>query len=205
MELNITLKEQLTESEAALVYELAKALAEGDAFEEDEALALQLYAAAAKAGHVRSYGHIGEMLEDTDLKKAMLYYKKGASLGDVFSMVQLGCYYEEQGHAAEALLCYEMAAKEEEPEAMYRYGLLITDPDEKVNWLRKSANAGYFYAPRALGEVYEMKENANLALFWYRQGMEQGDHRLAEKIRMLELESEEEIDVVIEYDDEETM
>lgn len=205
MEFNLKLKENLSAEEAELIFELAQALEDGSCFSEDEESARKLYAASARAGHVKAYGRIGEMLEDEDPSKAILYYKKGASMGDAFSMVQLGCYFEDAGHAGDALVCYEKAAELGDAEGMYRYGRLISDAEEKVSWLRKAADAGYLYAPRALGEVYEMKENSNLALFWYRQGFELGDERLSEKIAFLERGSDEEIDVIIEYDDEETM
>lgn len=205
MELTLLLKDNLSAEEAKLAFSVAEALEDGNCFMEDRETALKLYAASARAGYSRGYGRIGEMLEDTDLSKAILYYKKGAGSGDIFSMVQLGCILEEQGKTGDAAYCYEMAAKAEDPEGMYRYGLLVTDGEEKISWLRKAADKGYVYAPRALGEVYEMKDNQNLALFWYRQGLELGDTEVSGRISVLEEKNEEEIDVVIEYDDEETM
>ena len=205
MEFKLELQDNISVEEAELIFKLAQALEDGSCFSEDEQSALKLYAACARAGYVKAYGKIGELLEDGNPSKAILYYKKGASMGDAYSMVQLGCWFEDNGNAGDALVCYQKAAEAGEIEGMYRYGRLTADGDEKLTWLRKAAAGGYMYAPRALGEMYEMKENENLALFWYRQGLELGDERLMERISILEMGSDEEIDVVIEYDDEETM
>ena len=98
-----------------------------------------------------------------DLDRALRYLTVASEHGDAISQFTLGfMYWSGRGtepNLDEALKWFLLAAKQDVPEAMYNVAkILLTkdfekNRDEAMEWLRRSANAGYDTAYDMLSDL----------------------------------------------------
>ena len=104
-----------------------------------------------------------------DLDRALRYLTVAAADGDAISQFTLGfMYWSGRGTEPDIDKAYELflkAAEQEIPEAMYNVAKILLaknfekNKDEAIEWLKRSANAGYDTAYDMLSDVIEEKEN----------------------------------------------
>ena len=103
------------------------------------------------------------------LDRAFRYLTVAAEDGDAISQFTLGfMYWSGRGTEPDIDKAYELflkAAEQEIPEAMYNVAkILLTknfekNKDEAIEWLKRSANAGYDTAYDMLSDVIKEKDN----------------------------------------------
>lgn len=215
MEITLNIKENIPADKASKLTELGRMVEAGVIAEQDYRTAVRLYTLAARAGEPEAFYHMGRAYMegigvDQDVSKAKIYFKQGAGCGNVASIVAIGRIYNEEGSMQQAMYCFKLAAEADDIEAITEYALMLEqtggDTEEIMNMHRKAAGLGNAAAAEALGRIYEDKTNPeysmDIALFWYRQAVSLGNTAAEADIKRLELATEKDIDIQIEYDDD---
>ena len=104
-----------------------------------------------------------------DLDRAFRYLTVAAEDGDAVSQFTLGfMYWSGRGTEPDIDKAYDLflkAAEQEVPEAMYNVAKILLakdfekNKDEAIEWLKRSANAGYDTAYDMLSDVIKEKDN----------------------------------------------
>ncbi len=107
------------------------------------------YRMAAENGDDRSYYWLGSIsYEEGDFKEAMEFFKKAARVGDLASMVRVGCLYRdgkgEEQNFAKAMEWFKRAADKGDADAMNNISMMYAigegvgkDPKMAEEWFRK--------------------------------------------------------------------
>ncbi|KAI9693371.1 MAG: hypothetical protein M1822_005367 [Bathelium mastoideum] len=172
--------------------------------------AFTLYQAAAKAGHAPSAYRTAVCCEmgpedgggtRKDPIKAVQWYKRGASLGDVPAMYKIGMVLlkgllGQQPNLGEALIWLKRAADradEDNPHALHELGLLyesqmpgqdkiIRDERYAFELFSRAAALRYKFSQFRLGQSYEYglltcPIDARQSIQWYTRAASQGEHQ----------------------------
>ena len=215
MELTLKINENVPAEQAARLTELGNMIEEGILMERDFQSAVKLYMLAAKAGEPEAFYHMGRVYMngtgvDRNIAKAKLYFKQGANCGNTDSIVAIGGIYKDEGSIEQAAYCFKLAAEADNLDGIMGYAGLLQetggDIEDIMKMYRKAAGLGNPDAAMALAGIYEDRSNPeysqDIALFWYRQAVSLGNQSAAAEAARLEKDTEKDIDVEIEYDDD---
>ncbi|KAF2083930.1 HCP-like protein [Saccharata proteae CBS 121410] len=174
--------------------------------------AFSLYQSAAKLGHSPSAYRTAVCCEmgaeegggtRRDPGKAVQWYKRAASLGDVAAMYKMGMILlkgllNQQKNMSEAITWLKRAADradEENPHALHELGLLyeakttnrdndkvVKDEQYALSLFMQAAKLGYKFSQFRLGEAYEYgllgcPVSARESIMWYTRAAAQGEHQ----------------------------
>lgn len=177
--------------------------------EMDTKEAFSLYQTAAKAGHPAAAYRTAVCCElgpeegggtQKDYQKAVQWYRRAASLGDVPAMYKLGIVLlrgllGHPKHAVDAVIWLRRAAEradEENPHAVHELALLHEKPDpatkiarneaQALELFHKSASLGYKYSQFRLGAAYEYgmlgaSIDPRTSIAWYSRAAVQQEHQ----------------------------
>lgn len=215
MEITLRINENISVERAAKLTELGNLIEEGILMEQDFQSAVKLYMLAAKAGEPEAFYHMGRVYMNgigvaQNTAKAKLYFKQGANSGNTDSIVAIGGIYKDEGSIEQALYCFKLAAEADNLDGIIGYAGLLEetggDIEELMQMYRKAAGLGSADAAEALGRIYEDKNSPeyspDIAIFWYRQAVSLGKQSAEAEAARLEKDTEKDIDVEIEYDDD---
>lgn len=189
-------------------YALANAFFEGEAFQKNDALALQLYERAAQLGHADATNNAADMYlngEGTDVQydKALMLFEQAAARGVAEAYFTLGMMYETALGVAydpdKALAYYEQAATLHDVEAIYYIGMVyyegrlnvsINETRAKAAFLEAAKyehidalfNCGYFFEYGIGGVVDHVQ-----ALYYYKRAAYLGDDEAAKRVLKYEV------------------
>ena len=215
MELTLKINENVPAEQAARLTELGNMIEEGIMMERDFQSAVKLYMLAAKAGEPEAFYHMGRVYMngtgvDRNIAKAKLYFKQGANCGNTDSIVAIGGIYKDEGSIEQAAYCFKLAAEADNLDGIMGYAGLLQetggDIEDIMKMYREAAGLGNPDAAMALAGIYEYRSNPeysqDIALFWYRQAVSLGNQSAEAEAARLEKDTEKDIDVEIEYDDD---
>ena len=146
-----------------------------------------------------------------DYKKAVIYFKKAADLGNAKGQKALGDMYQNgwkeklnyketpDWYRKAAISWYKKAAKQGDVDAqtilgsIYKRGWGVRQDFKKaINWYKKAAKAGHEFAQYNLGYLYQnglgVKQNFKQALKWYQKSMRQGNDFAQRAVREIKEE-----------------
>ena len=174
----------------------------------DSREAFTMYLAAAKSGHANAAYRTAVCCEigseqgggtRKDTVKAMQWYRRAATLGDVPAMYKLGVILlrgllGQSKNVDEALNWLKKAAEnatEENPHALHELAILYSDGGAKdgippndqyaLNLFKKAAELHYKYSQLKLGQCYEYGHfgcpiDARCSIAWYSRAAALGEH-----------------------------
>jgi TPR repeat protein len=177
--------------------------------EADNKEAFSLYQSAAKAGHASAAYRTAVCCElgseegggtRKDPLKAVQWYQRAATLGDVpamykMGMIQLKGLLGQQKNPKEALTWLKRAAERadaENPHALHEMGLLYESPNPPANVIRdeayalslfrQAADLGYQFSQFRLGCAFEygllsLPIDARQSIMWYSRAAVQEEHQ----------------------------
>ncbi len=148
--------------------------------------AYEYFLEAAKNNHPSSYWMLGNMIinniignsKDKDYKKAIEYFLKAKSLGNIAAINSLGiCYQKGLGvnkNTSKALELFREAASKNYVYALNNLGAYYEDKDKEkaYKYFLKSANLYESYACNKMGEYYRLEGNKKEALKYYEKALE---------------------------------
>lgn len=168
----------------------------------DHAKAYHLYVQASKQNHPAATYRTAVCNEvgagtKKNAQRAMLFYRKAASLGDTAGMYKLGMIllYEQLGqprNTREAIVWLRRAAgqaDEDNPHALHELALLHANPNATVvpydeasarELFLQAAQLGYTPSQYKLGEAYESGSlacpiDARCSIYWHSKAADKGD------------------------------
>ena len=111
-------------------------------------------------------------------------------LGDLYLIGELYTIAEKPNKNEKAKKWYKLSAELGNPIAQYQYSNICENSEERLKYLRKSAEQGYIFSQKKLTKIYlqgkEAEKNIYEALKWY---------------EMLNINIENGIDYILEIDD----
>jgi len=111
---------------------------------------------------------LSESDEATDLGAALLWFSRGASLGDAGCAFRAGSLYFEAADRAKAEIYWRQAAEAGLPDGMGMLGYLLVsaDPDEAEAWMRRAAEAGHVNSMINLSSLLKMRNRFEESQRW---------------------------------------
>ncbi|GBB93593.1 hypothetical protein RclHR1_00220027 [Rhizophagus clarus] len=166
--------------------------------------AFRLYLSASKHDNPKAIYKVAEHYENNkDTKRALQFYKKAASQGDVSALYRLSLVYllgelKTEPDYSQALIYLKSAAakaNEECPDGAYVYGMILAkewdkvlipdqvvapDDHEAKEYIQKAANLGHVKALYKMGHCYEYANlgcqfDPILSVSYYKRAAEKGD------------------------------
>ena len=122
----------------------------------------------------------GDDFLETDMQKAVSWYKKAADQGSSEALYKIGMCYRKVDKPETAEKYLTMAVEKNHIPAMLELGQLNGSRAEEL--YLKAANLGDLDAMCAFGNYYEKKEDYTKAVEWYRKAAEQGHAQSHEKL-----------------------
>ena len=169
-------------------YLYGQCLFNGIMCKEDKKASIEFFEDAAMEGIPEAGYDFAELLyagEYTQFnpRRAAKYYKIAGDYGNIDAVIKYATiclkYEAPMRDYRQAALYFKMAAMHDEPEAQYGYGYCLKDglgvPKNLVEaekYLKKAEAANHNGAIYCLGELYEEEEKYDLALQYYKRGIE---------------------------------
>ena len=173
--------------------------------------AIECFEKAVTFGYAQSANRIGVFFRDSDLEKAIYWYKIAADNGVSDSMYNLAKIYRYEDAVKDinkAIGWYEKAAEKGDADAMfslgyiYKYELEPADIELSTFWYEEAVNNGKTYALVALGKTYKNIKSVrdySKALHYYKLAADKGEIEGKYCYAKLALQEKITDDVVFQY------
>jgi TPR repeat protein len=168
------LKSLSSQGNADAMMVLGERMIQGEGIEKAPEEGLKLLQQAAEAGKKQAWYDLGVIFANgvagqTDMAKAMDYFRKGAEAGDADCQTSLGMFYQAgdripsgvKADPVEAVKWYRLAAEQNHTEAIQHLGMIYVtgqgvtqDVVEGAKWFMKGAELGNADCWWGLGQCY---------------------------------------------------